>query len=135
MSPIPEGLFNCRENMYWIQRTVVLTYYYLLRLSRFLENDLNIEDFYEKCISKVLKEGGDASTNASLTGCIIGSAIGLSAIPSSMTTKLIKCKVTSKPRPDFVNTQQNLLSNIKNLVENIPSGKIDAIIFEIQKSS
>ena len=104
MSPIPEGLFNCRENMYWIQRTVVLTYYYLLRLSHFLENDLNIEGFYENCISKVLKEGGDSSTNASLVGSFIGSAFGLSAIPSFMITKLLECKETSKPRPDFVNT-------------------------------
>jgi len=119
--------------MNWMQRTVVLTYYYLLRFSDFLENELSIDGFYQKCLFKVLKEGGDSSTNASLVGSMIGAAVGLTEIPVEMINKLLECSSSSKPRPDFVNTNKHLVNNVKNLVENIPSRKLDAIIFEIQK--
>ena len=59
-------------------------------MTDFITNDLDQTDYYNKCISNIIKEGGDTSSNASIVGAMIGALVGLKAMPNDKIEKITK---------------------------------------------
>ena len=87
--PLDERIINCRNLIGWLERAFVLSFYYLLRHSKYVECKKEA-DMYVESIRQVIQEGGDTDTNACIAGGMIGAIVGIKAIPDFMVQKLIK---------------------------------------------
>jgi len=80
LDPLPPTILNCRAQMGWLQKAIVLSYYYLLRHVEYLKPENKEQDIYFDAIKYTIKEGGDTDTNAAIVGGMIGALVGFNGI-------------------------------------------------------
>ena len=66
--------------MGWLQKAIVLSYFYLLRHVEYLKPENKEQDIYFDSIKYSIKEGGDTDTNAAIVGGMIGALVGFNGI-------------------------------------------------------
>ena len=128
--------------MGWLQKAIVLSYFYLLRHVEYLKPENKEQDIYFDSIKYTIKEGGDTDTNAAIVGGMIGALVGFNGIQSYMTDKVIGFDCVNNPmpgsksslggqlgkkRPDMLNTKKWALRNIDKLIELAPEKDIQII--------
>ena len=119
---MPPQILNCRAQMGWLQKAIILSYYYLLRHAEYLKDENKESNIYFDAIKYTIKEGGDTDTNAAIVGGMIGALVGFKGILPHMTETVINYDCVNNPRPstdgygiprpDFLNTKKWALRNI-----------------------
>ena len=66
--------------------------------------------------------GGDTDTNACILGGMLGAALGVKSIPSSMLQKVLSFNCENPQpnghkRPSFLNTSKHLVENMEKLLK------------------
>ena len=65
--------------MGFVKHAFILSFYFLLRAENWKNN---YEGFFEHVIKQVVSLAGDSDTNASIVMGMIGSLVGIKAVPS-----------------------------------------------------
>jgi len=113
LTVIPVQQLNLRTgNAGWVKNAIILAYYYLLRYKEFISKPevYGNRNFYHDCLRQVIKEGGDADTNACIVGGLLGALVGIKSIPEHMINKVVEfdCELEEKrrKRPEFLSTKK-----------------------------
>ena len=94
-----------------IKHAFILSFFWLLQAKHYL-NDL--EKLYITALEETIKLGGDADSNATVVGGMIGALVGVKRIPQSMVTKLLTFDdyVNGQRRDEFLNMRLHLIRNV-----------------------
>ena len=93
LEDIDQRILNCRERIGWLQRAIVLSFYYLLRHQAYVKQGQE-RKFYEDAIRQTIREGGDTDTNACIAGGMIGALVGVKNLPYGMYRKVLSFDCT-----------------------------------------
>ena len=90
---IDPKILNCRERIGWLQRAIILSFYFLLRHQAYVKQSVESK-FYEEAIRQTIREGGDTDTNACIAGGMIGALVGVKKLNYDMYKKVLSFDCT-----------------------------------------
>lgn len=84
---------------------------------------LNTDATYEEAIGKVLLQGGDTDTNATIMGMVLGAKYGLKSLDSEQLEKVKEytCDLGGHARPDFLIPGKGILKNLDYFLSRLPT--------------
>ena len=96
-----------------IRHGFTMAFYFLLRIDKGCN--------YLAALRTTIMQGGEAGTNASIVGAMIGAALGESAIPQDLKQKILSFDCTlEEKRPEYLSLKRQFPSLMEKMIGRWP---------------